>query len=53
MMDLEQMFFGGCLAYDKAVAGEEDLSKAVLRNVYADKPEKRKDADLLARYMTR
>jgi len=53
LMDLEQMFFGGCLAYDKAVAGEEELSKAVLRNVYAGVPEKRKDAELLARYITR
>jgi len=37
----------------QAVAGEEELSKAVLRNVYAGVPEKRKDAELLARYITR
>ena len=37
----------------QAQNGNEELSSAVLRNVYGDKPEKRKHAELLARYMIR
>lgn len=53
LMDLEQMFYGTSLSYDQALDDKEDLSAAVLRNVFANKDERRRDSELLARYMTR
>ena len=33
--------------------GKEDLTEAVLRNVYANRPDRRKSAETLARYVRR
>ena len=51
--ELEQMFYGMSFAFDKSLSGDEDMTSALLRNVYNDDKSKQKTADILARYATR
>lgn len=51
--ELEQMFYGMSFAFDKSLSGDEDMTSALLRNVYNDDKSKQKSADILARYATR
>lgn len=53
LKELEQMFYGSCLAYEKGLAGETDLTEAVLKNVYANDATHKSDAAALTRYMRR
>lgn len=58
MKKLEQVFFGGCQAYDEALQQPEGKRNsmfvaALLRNVYENDESKRPWALLLARYLMR
>ena len=47
------MFYGMSFAFDKSLSGDEDITSALLRNVYNDDKSKQKTADILGRYATR
>lgn len=51
--ELEQMFYGMSFAFDKSLSGDEDITRALLRNFYNDDKSKLKPAETLARYATR
>lgn len=51
--ELEQMFYGMSFAFDKSLSGDENMTSALLRNIYNDDKSKQKPADMLARYATR
>jgi cytochrome b pre-mRNA-processing protein 3 len=51
MKTMAGAFFGRAKAYELALGGGEPLADAVLRNVYAQAPERRADADRLAAYV--
>ncbi|KAK9846410.1 hypothetical protein WJX81_003307 [Elliptochloris bilobata] len=53
LKDLEMMFYGSSLAYDKALQGEGELPEALLRNVYGNDPAAAPAARALARYVQR
>ncbi|KAK9786183.1 hypothetical protein WJX73_010833 [Symbiochloris irregularis] len=53
LKELETIFYGNCLSYEKGMAGEEDLQTAVLRNIYAGDEKHRSDAAALCHYMKR
>lgn len=53
LQELEKMFYGSSMAYDKAIKGEEDLKNALLRNVYGGDQSKSREAAALERYVTR
>ncbi|EFN58190.1 hypothetical protein CHLNCDRAFT_57043 [Chlorella variabilis] len=53
LTELEKQFYGSSMAYDRAMAGQEALDKALLRNVYLQDAWKADDAQLLARYVRR
>ncbi len=37
--ELEKMFYGSAMAYDKAVKGEDSMHDALFRNVYGEESE--------------
>ncbi|KAK9819883.1 hypothetical protein WJX72_003560 [[Myrmecia] bisecta] len=53
LKELEKMFYGSSMAYDKALKGDGDLAEALLRNVYINDTSKKAQAGLLARYVRR
>ncbi|KAI3428057.1 hypothetical protein D9Q98_006442 [Chlorella vulgaris] len=53
LTELEKAFYGSSMAYDRAMAGEEGLDKALLRNVYMMEGARVEEAQLLARYVRR
>jgi len=53
LKDLETMFYGSSLAYDKALQGGRGLGEALLRNVYGGDAARGADAEALARYVRR
>lgn len=56
LAELEKQFYGSCLAYDRALKGEdgaEKLSLALLRNVYQANKKKQPAAAQLERYVRR
>jgi cytochrome b pre-mRNA-processing protein 3 len=53
LTELEKQFYGSSMAYDRAMAGEEALDRALLRNVYLQQSDSEPSAQLLARYVRR
>lgn len=53
LTELEKQFYGSSMSYDRAMAGEEALDRALHRNVYLLQPGYEPSAQLLARYVRR